>query len=169
MPSSRSRRNNALARFHRWTQAMLLLLVMAVASALHAEDSARPDEVQLVRDLISAYERMDWDAVADMFAEQGTLHSVMRAPVSGREVIRERLVKFHEGVQSIRLQILHIGKVDDVVVVERMDHWVMNDTPRKLPAVGVLSFENGKVSLWKEYYDLESLKVRMDPGYAGDL
>jgi limonene-1,2-epoxide hydrolase len=169
MSSSQPRMNGFLVRVGLWPCAVLLLLVTATAPAVHAGETAEPDEVKLVRELIRAYERMDWNAVADSFTEQGSLHSVMRDPVTGREVIRERLVKFHHGVQSLQLEVLHIGKVGDVVIVERMDHWVMNDRPRKLPAVGVLSFENGKVSLWKEYYDLNSLKLRMDPNYPGDL
>jgi limonene-1,2-epoxide hydrolase len=167
MSFTRASRNITRARTALWPHA-LLLLTAAIAPVAHAAEPAESDEVRLVRALIAAYERMDWNAVADTFTEQGTLHSVMRDPFTGREVIRERLVKFHQGVESMKLEILNIAEVGNVVVVERMDHWVMNGTPRKIPAVGVLTIENGKVSVWKEYYDLESLKVRLDPAYPGD-
>ena len=147
------------------------LLLTTVFIPLSGQTDGHENEhvdVQLVRKLINNYERLDWDAVADTFAEQGTLHSVMRAPFSGREIIRDRLIKFHKGIESMQLDILHIVKVDEVVIVERMDHFVINGVNRRIPAVGVLSIEHGKVTLWKEYYDLESLLTRLNPDYPGD-
>jgi limonene-1,2-epoxide hydrolase len=155
-------------KFPKKTKLLLISLFFAATMAQASEHPGEPAEVKLVRELISAYERQDWDGVADMFAEQGTLHSVMRSPFSGREIIRARLVQFHQGIESMELEILHIGKVDDVVIVERMDSWVMNGINRSIPAVGVLEFEDGKIKLWKEYYDLDTLKKLMSPDYSGE-
>jgi limonene-1,2-epoxide hydrolase len=144
-----------------WLLGLLMGISTAWAGTTEAFDEAA--EVQATRDVIKAYERQDWNAVADMFAEDGMLHSVMRDPFVGREVIRQRLVDFHVGMESLDLQIIHIGKVDNVVMVERLDNWHQGGKDRSLPAVGVLQFENGLIKVWREYYDLESLKKQMAP------
>lgn len=150
---------------------LLLLLLFslficgAASAAEEATAAAEPAEVRLTREILKAYERQDWDAVAAMFAEDGRLHSVMRDPFIGREVVRQRLIDFHHGLgmEDLDLEIIHIAKVDDVVIVERLDKWRQNGTDRAVPAVGVLSFENGLVKVWREYYDLETMKKQMAP------
>ena len=152
--------------------ALTLFLPGSIASFGAGADVAHGDNVEkqnieLVRNLLEAYERLDWNAVADTFAVDGMLHSVMRDPFVGREVVRTRLIEFHKGIESMGIEVVNIVAVGDVVMVERWDSWYMRGTKRQIPAVGVLEIEDGLVKEWREYYDLASLQRRLDPEFKG--
>lgn len=137
--------------------------------AADADNMEEAKEVQLVRKALKTYELMDWDKWVMLFAEDGMLHSVMRDPFVGREALKARMIEFHDGIGiehgSLTLDIRNIGKVaDNVVMVERMDAWYQNGTKRQVPAVGVFVFdENGLIKVWREYYDLATLRDQMKP------
>jgi limonene-1,2-epoxide hydrolase len=143
------------------------LLALPAAADSH-DDCATTREAQLTLDLLTTYENLDWEGVANSFTENGALHSVMRDPFRGRDTLHARMVQFHEGVESMRLDVINICARGNVVFVERIDSWVMNGVERRIPAVGVLEFDGDLVKLWKEYYDLDSLKARMDPAFPGE-
>ena len=165
--------NKGIYRFVR--TAVFCLLMACVASisspafAAETDTSNEPKEVQLVRQILKTYELMDWDKWVMYFAEDGMLHSVMRDPFAGRETLKARMIEFHGGIGiehgSMTLHIQNIGKVaDNVVMVERLDVWYQNGTKRQVPAVGVFVFdEDGLIKVWREYYDLATLKEQMKP------
>ena len=129
---------------------------------------AQDPDIAVVQEMITAWNEMDWDGVADLFTEDGVLHSMMIDPVVGRETIRPRILGLGEGIESITLNIKHIGKIDDVVVIERVDEFVYNGHYGKVPVVGVLEIEGDKVKVWREYYDraelLEAMGLEEDFG-----
>jgi ketosteroid isomerase-like protein len=106
--------------------ALSLLLGVLSNNGCYAEKTVIVDadtDVQTAMKAIEAYQREDWDALVALFAEDAMLHSVMRDPFVGREVIKNRLLCFHETIDSVEINVNHIGKVDDVVVTERLDVW----------------------------------------------
>lgn len=132
-----------------------------------ADDHDDPD-LRTALKAIEIYQQEDWDRLVTLFAEDGALHSMMRTPFVGREVISARLAQFHANTGPVTIEVKHIGKVDDVVITERLDVWTMNGIRRQLPAVGVFQFEDGQIKEWREYYDLQSMTARMDPDFEGD-
>lgn len=157
----------------RWTILCLVMGTVASISSpgLAADSDAveEPKEVQLARLALTTYEQMDWDEWVQLFAEDGMLHSVMRDPFVGREALKKRMIEFHHGIGiepgTTSLKIRNIGKVaDNVVMVERLDVWYQNGTKRQLPVVGVFVFDDdGLIEVWREYYDLATLKEQMKP------
>jgi limonene-1,2-epoxide hydrolase len=145
------------------------VLLFSPGLAADSEIAAEPQEIRLARLALTTYEQMDWDKWILLFAEDGRLHSVMRDPVVGRQALKSRMIEFHHGIGiepgSMTLNILNIGKVaDNVVMVERMDVWYQNGTRRQVPAVGVFVFdEDGLIEVWREYYDLATLREQMQP------
>ena len=127
-------------------------------------------KIAVVRKMIDAWNRRDWQLVGDLFAEDGVLHSMMIDPVNGRDAIATRINALGAGIDSITLHIANIGIVGDVVVIERVDEFVYNGHPGKVPVVGVLEIEDEKVKAWREYYDraqlLGEMGVAPKPEYA---
>lgn len=143
----------------------------AEPSAPQASDNpaaAQDPDIAVVEEMITAWNERDWHGVGDLFTEDGVLHSMMIDPVVGRETIRKRIVNLGEGLDSITLHIKHIGKIDDVVVIEREDEFVYKGHYGKVPVVGILEIEGDKVKIWREYYDraelLEAMGLEEDFG-----
>ena len=135
---------------------------VAIAAIPQQESIVTKDpRIVVVEEMIHAWNVRDWKKVGDLFAEDGVLHSMMIEPVQGRAAIAERINALGAGIDSITLHIHTIGIVGDVVVIERTDEFVYNGHHGEVPVVGVLTLENGKVKLWREYYDRAQLLAQM--------
>lgn len=135
-----------------------LALALAVASPAFAEDTDA-SRLAVARDMIAAWKHADWRKVADLFAEDGTLRSMMVAPVKGRTAIYDRIAALGKGApDGVTLDIAHMGIIDGLVFIERTDRFVYNGRPGAVPVVGVLDIKDGKIVEWREYYDRASLE-----------
>tara|TARA_R110002124_G_scaffold138914_7_gene303001 strand:- start:123 stop:665 length:543 start_codon:yes stop_codon:yes gene_type:complete len=114
-------------------------------------------KIAVVQEMITAWNEKQWSKVGDLFTEDGVLHSMMLDPIVGREPIRERIIGLGEGIEEITLHIHNIGRIGDVVVIERTDEFIYKGHKGKVPVVGILEVEGDKVSVWREYYDRAEL------------
>ncbi|GII32681.1 nuclear transport factor 2 family protein [Planotetraspora mira] len=125
------------------------------------DDAAR---LQVARDMVEAWNTMDWERVVDLFAPDGVLHSVMQEPIVGHDAIRGRLTALTDGLERITLEIKAMGVIDGRVFIERRDVFDVKGHHGEVPAVGVLSVEDGRVTEWLEYYDRPTLLRGMGLG-----
>ena len=119
------------------------------------------EKIALGREMAEAWRALDWRKVADMFTLDGVLHSMMVDPIVGREAIYKRVVGLADGLQSITLKIRHLGVVDGVLFMERVDEFVIRGKAGSAPVVGVLEFEGSLIKVWREYYDRAHLLKAM--------
>lgn len=140
--------------------AVVLALLAAPMPALAADTDA--SRVAVVKEMIAAWKSADWRKVGDLFAEDGVLHSMMIEPVKGREAIYQRIAALGKGAPGgVVLDVSHMGVIDGLVFIERVDRFVYNGKPGAVPVVGVLDVKDGKVQVWREYYDRAHLLKEM--------
>lgn len=139
-----------------------LLAITSTSGAYAKKAPKQPDpKIAVVENMIDAWNKRDWVRVGALFTEDGVLHSMMSEPIVGRKAVSERLTALGAGIQSITLHVRHIGRIGDAVFVERVDEFVYKGHPGKVPVVGVLLIEGGKVKEWREYYDRAQLLSEM--------
>jgi limonene-1,2-epoxide hydrolase len=119
------------------------------------------------REMAAAWKAIDWRKVADMFTPDGVLHSMMVEPIVGREAIYKRVAGLGDGLDSITLNISHMGVIDGILYMERVDEFVIRGRAGSAPVVGVLEFEGPLIKVWREYYDRAHLLKNM--GLAEDF
>ncbi len=129
-----------------------LFLMTATA---HADTDA--EKLKVAREMIHAWDTLDWPRVVDLFSEDGVLHSMMAEPVVGKAAVRERILGLGAGIERIELKVKHIGIIDGRVFIERVDDFDYKGHAGTVPVVGVLEIENGHVKVWREYYDRAQL------------
>jgi len=112
-------------------------------------------------EMAAAWKALDWRKVADMFAPDGVLHSMMVEPVVGREAVFKRVSGLADGLDSITLSYRHIGVIDGILYIERLDEFVVRGKSGSAPVVGVLEFEGPLIKVWREYYDRAHLLKAM--------
>ena len=134
------------------------LLVLAAHPA-----SADSDEQKLatVHQMIDAWNQRNWQQVYELFAPDGVLQSMMLPPTVGREAIQQRIGALAQGIEKIELRVRHIGVVNGVVFIERVDDFVYRGKHGAVPVVGVVEVEQGRVKAWREYYDRAQLLEAM--------
>ncbi len=108
----------------------------------------------IVRNFITAWSRLDVDELVGFFTEDGTYHNMMARPVSGRENLRKFISGFLKGWTATEWDILNIVSRGDGVFAERLDRTRLGDKKVDLPCVGVFEMRNGKIRVWRDYFDL---------------
>jgi limonene-1,2-epoxide hydrolase len=134
------------------------LLALGAASARSDTDAQK---LATVRQMIDAWNQRNWQQVYDLFAQDGVLQSMMLPPTVGREGIQQRIGALAKGIDSIELRVQHIGVIDGVVFIERVDDFVYHGKHGAVPVVGVVEVEKGRVKAWREYYDRAQLLEAM--------
>ena len=137
---------------------VVVLLALAAPPAWADTDTQK---LAVVRQMVDAWNQRNWQQVYDLFAEDGSLQSMMLPPTVGRQAIQQRIGALAKGIESIELRVKHIGIIDGVVFVERVDAFVYNGKHGECPVVGVVEVENGHVKAWREYYDRAQLLEAM--------
>ena len=147
-----------------------ILAVLAVGLLALAAPSAQADtdaqKLATVRQMIDAWNQRNWQQVFELFAEDGVLQSMMLPPTVGRDAIQQRIGALAKGIDSIELRVQHIGVIDGVVFIERVDDFVYRGHHGQVPVVGVVEVEQGHVKAWREYYDraqmIEAMGLKQD-------
>lgn len=119
------------------------------------------ERLAVADEMIDAWNSMEWDRMFELFADDGILHSVMIDPVAGKEAIRARLMPLLKNLERIELQVRNKGIVNDVVMFERVDDFVYQGKQSRVPVVGIMEISNGKVNVWREYYDKATLTAAL--------
>ena len=123
------------------------------------------EKINMTRQMFNDWEARDWDSVLGRFAENGALHSMMSDPVVGHDALKQLFDGFTDLVEALTIDIEHIGIVDDVVVTIRVDRPTVRGKQGRLPAVGVFEYDSqGKILLWREYFDRPTMLSEMGAG-----
>jgi limonene-1,2-epoxide hydrolase len=139
----------------------LALLALAGPAAPAATPDSDAQKLATVRQMIDAWNQRNWQQVYELFAADGVLQSMMLPPTVGREAIQQRIGALAKGIDSIELRVQHIGVIDGVVFIERVDDFVYRGKHGAVPVVGVVEVEKGRVKAWREYYDRAQLLEAM--------
>jgi limonene-1,2-epoxide hydrolase len=146
-------------------QRILAVLGMALLALATQSAQAAPDtdaqKLATVRQMIDAWNQRNWQQVFELFAADGVLQSMMLPPTIGRDAIQQRIGALAKDIDSIELRVQHIGVIDGVVFIERVDDFVYRGKHGAVPVVGVVEVANGRVQAWREYYDRAQLLEAM--------
>ncbi|MFQ5457779.1 MAG: limonene-1,2-epoxide hydrolase family protein [Myxococcota bacterium] len=114
------------------------------------------DNEGIIRDFIRAWSRLDPAELAGYFTEDGTYHNMPIQPVSGRENIETMIRNFTAGWTETEWDLLSLVAEGDLVIAERLDRTKAGGKSVALPCVGVFEMENGKIKVWRDYFDMET-------------
>lgn len=109
---------------------------------------------QIVRDFVSSWSRLNVEEIVGYFAPDGVYHNMMNKPVAGHDHLRAFVGGFIKDWTRTEWDILNILSHGDVVMVERLDRTQIGDKHVDLPCCGVIEMQNGKIKVWRDYFDL---------------
>jgi limonene-1,2-epoxide hydrolase len=119
------------------------------------------DNVAIIREFIDAWSSLDADRLAEYFTADGTYHNMPTQPVSGKENVREFIRGFLATWTETQWDILHILGEGDLVIAERIDRTKTSLGAVDLPCTGVFEMKDGKIRVWRDYFDLNTFMGAM--------
>jgi limonene-1,2-epoxide hydrolase len=117
--------------------------------------------VAIITDFVAAWSRLDPDELAGYFAEDGCYHNIPVGPVVGRDNVRAMIAAFTANWTETQWDLLNIVGSGDVVITERLDRTRAGAKAVDLPCAGVFEMENGKIKVWRDYFDMATFTTAM--------
>jgi limonene-1,2-epoxide hydrolase len=122
------------------------------------DDTVSAANDRMIREFLQAWERRDTAHIIERFADDGVYHSIPLTPIVGKAAIREFVAGFAD-VPPGRLEVRHQVASEHVVMNERTDYITLNGKPVTLPICGVFEIRDGRITAWREYFDLGPAKA----------
>lgn len=107
-----------------------------------------------VEAFVAAINSKDIDSVMEFFAPDAVYHNMPMAPVSGSAAIRQVIEQFIGPAEEVDWQILTIAESGGSVMAERLDRFTLDGKTVELPCNGVYEMEDGKIKIWRDYFDM---------------
>ena len=112
------------------------------------------NNVQTIKAFISAWSNLDVDELVGYFCEDGIYYNMPAQPVQGHEKLKLFIEGFIAKWTKTTWETLNIIGEGNVVIVERLDRTEVGDIKVDLPCCGVFEMEEGKIKIWRDYFDM---------------
>ena len=121
---------------------------------------------ELARAFIAACEGKDWVAIRAALADDVRYHNIPMPLVQGADATIATLKHFMGPAEAIQWIVYALAEdADGRVLNERLDKFQMpGGRWIELPVCGVFEFEGGKISAWRDYFDLGDFQRQMAGG-----
>lgn len=116
---------------------------------------------ETVTTFIRALERKDLDAALALVTDDVEYDNVPMGKRFGPAGIREALEPFFAPCSAIDWVIHHQVAAGDVVMNERLDRFEIGGRWIELPVAGLFVLRDGKIALWRDYFDLGMFQKAM--------
>ena len=109
---------------------------------------------EVVTAFIRAVEAKDLDGALALVADDCVYDNVPMGAVTGPDAIRATLGGFLGSATAVEWVIHHQVEQGDVVMNARLDRFEIGDRWLELPVAGVFEVRDGRLHLWRDYFDL---------------
>jgi limonene-1,2-epoxide hydrolase len=103
----------------------------------------------------------DLDTILGYFTTDAVYHNIPMAPVQGTDAIRATLTSFLSPDTNVEFQVLHQAARGNVVLNERVDVFKTGEKVVSLPVMGVFEVADGKITAWRDYFDLNQFMTQL--------
>ena len=111
---------------------------------------------------IAAIEQRNLDPALDLVADDVVYENVPMRAVQGREAVRATLGPFLHAASAVEWRVLRQVAEAGVVMNERLDRFRLGHRWVEVPVMGVFEVADGRIRLWRDYFDLATLTRQQD-------
>jgi limonene-1,2-epoxide hydrolase len=119
----------------------------------------------LVTEFITSIENGRLDHAVSLLSERCEYDNVPMGKVVGRDSVRDSLGPFLARYDRVEWVVHHQVASGDrehgVVMNERLDRFGKGDTWLEMPVAGLFVVEHGEITLWRDYFDRDTLVQQM--------
>ncbi len=119
------------------------------------------DAEKVVNEFCKAFERKNLEEIMDYFTDDAVYHNMPMEPAKGKDAIRKTLNTFLPMASHVEFKIMKTASNGNIVLNERMDMFDVGEKRIELAVAGVFEVRGGKITLWRDYFDLQSWTRQM--------
>ena len=120
----------------------------------------RMSPAEVVDRFIAAIERRDIDAAIALLHPDVEYDNVPIGPVRGRAAVRSILEPITARSDEVRWPVSRRAEAGPVVFNERVDRFRSGDRWIEIAVAGVWEVHDGLITLWRDYFDLETYRAQ---------
>ena len=119
--------------------------------------------LDVVEAFLVAFAAMDFDAALAHLADDAEYTNIPMGTVRGHAGVREVLGPFFAPIHENEFVLLRKAADGPVVFLERLDRHRLDHGWRELPVNSVFEVHDGKITVWRDYFDLLTAAKIHDP------
>jgi limonene-1,2-epoxide hydrolase len=119
------------------------------------------DAERIVRDLCATFAKHEAEAFRPFFTDDVVYHNIPMDPAVGIDATIAFIEGFFAMCQSLVIETVHLAVRDNVVLTERIDTFTMGEKVAPLPVMGTFEIRDGKISAWRDYFDLAQITAML--------
>lgn len=118
---------------------------------------------ETVNAFIAAVEAKDFDAAIALIDDECEYDNVPMGKVRGPAAIRALLEPMISAASTVEWIVYREAAAGPIVFNERLDRFEMPHGWIDMPVTGVWEVHNGKITLWRDYFDLATYRNQSAP------
>lgn len=120
------------------------------------------DAEKVVTEFCNAWPRKNVDELLAFFTDDAVYHNIPVEPARGKAAIRAVINSFLPAAKSIEFKVLKSAGAGNFVMNERVDVFDLGGGKTiSLPVAGVFEVNGGKISAWRDYFDMQMYTKQM--------
>ncbi|MGC6512444.1 MAG: nuclear transport factor 2 family protein [Parvibaculales bacterium] len=129
---------------------------------LQAVDGIERSNTDLALQFIAHWENKDLEAILDAMTNTCFYHNIPLPACTGKDDISAFIAPVLDMSEQVEWEVHHISEnAEGFVMTERTDKFLINGYWVCLPVMGSMKFENGLLSVWRDYFDLATFESEM--------
>ena len=120
-----------------------------------------PDPETVVRTFCDAFDGRDAEALRPYFTDDVVYHNIPLDPAVGIEATIAFIEAFFGMCECMTIETVHLAVHDNLVLTERIDTFTVGDVVAPLPVMGTFEVRDGKISAWRDYFDLGQITAML--------
>ena len=119
--------------------------------------------LETVNTFIRAAANRDYETALPLLADDVEYHNMPMPVVHGPDAVKET-IEMLLGMCTESEWVVHREVSDgDLVMNERTDRFLVDGRWLELPVAGVFVLRDGRIALWRDYFDLDTIMKQMAP------
>ena len=127
---------------------------------------ARTDPTRIVEAFLDAFVAMDFDRATAYLTDDCEYTNIPMGTVRGPSGAKEVLEPFFAPIHENEFLILRKATTGPIVFMERLDRHRLDHGWRELPVNSVFEVHDGRITVWRDYFDLGTAAKIHEPANA---
>jgi len=123
--------------------------------------TAAADPEHVVRRFCDAFDGRDAEALRPYFTDDVLYHNIPLDPAVGIDATIAFIDAFFAMCESMTIETVNLAVDGDVVLTERIDTFTIGDVVAPLLVMGTFEVRDGKISAWRDYFDLGQITAML--------